>query len=46
MAPFAVTAVGADHPGIVHGVTRHLADAVAAGLGVTCTLHPSGADIL
>lgn len=83
-----VVVYGADHPGIVHGVTRHLADAgvnvvdlttrvtdadppiyamvmevtlpggvdpedlrlgldaVAAGLGVTCTLHPSEADIL
>ena len=36
-ALFAVTAVGADRPGIVAAVT---------GLGVTCTLHPSEADIL
>lgn len=83
-----VVVYGADHPGIVHGVTRHLADAgvnvvdlttrvtdadppiyamvmevtlpdglnqkglrsgledVAVALGVTCTLHPSEADIL
>ncbi len=83
-----VVVYGADHPGIVHGVTRRLADLevnvvdlttrvtgsdppiyamvmevtkpvslspevldrslseVAAGLGVTCTLHPSDADIL
>lgn len=83
-----VVVYGADHPGIVHGVTRHLAEAgvnvvdlttrvtdaeppiyamvmevtlpdgldpeglrsglenVAVALGVTCTLHPSEADIL
>jgi glycine cleavage system transcriptional repressor len=83
-----IVVYGADHPGIVHGVTRRLAELdvnvvdlttrvtgsdppiyamvmevtkpaslqpevldrslaeVAAGLGVTCTLHPSDADIL
>lgn len=83
-----VVVFGADHPGIVHGVTRHLAECgvnvvdlstrvtdaeppiyamvmevtlpegldsdglrrnledVAVALGVTCTLHPSEADIL